>query len=210
MAGPLIAILDYGSGNRRSVQTALEHVGAQALVTGDRSEIERADGMVIPGVGAFPAAMGALDELGLAQAVVEFAGSGRPLLGACLGMQLLFEASDEQGGAAGLSLLEGRVERLPAEGLKLPHIGWGEVRWAKSSPLTAGLPDPSFFYHVHTFAPLPAREEDVLGISEYATSFASVVGRDNVFGVQFHPEKSSRNGLAMLGNFAGLCAGDGS
>ena len=209
MDGPLIAILDYGSGNRRSVQTALEHVGAQARVTGDRDEIQGADGMVIPGVGAFPSAMRALEDLGLSQAVIEFAGTGRPLLGACLGMQLLFEGSDEQGGAAGLSLLEGRVERLPADGLKLPHIGWGEVRWARSSPLTQGLPDPSFFYHVHTYAPRPAREEDVLGISEYGTSFASVVGRDNVFGVQFHPEKSSRNGLAMLASFAGLCAGDG-
>ena len=207
MAGPPVAILDYGSGNRRSVQTALEHVGAQATVTGDPVEIDSAAGMVIPGVGAFPAAMEALGQRGLVEPIREFAASGRPVIGACLGMQLLFEGSDELGGAEGLGLLDGRVRRLEADGLKLPHIGWCEVSWERESPLTADLPDPAFFYHVHSYAPVPSDPAELIGSSTYGARFASVVGRGNVFGVQFHPEKSSRNGLAMMANFVGLCGG---
>ena len=207
MAGPPVAILDYGSGNRRSVQTALEHVGAQATVTGDPVEIDSAAGMVIPGVGAFPAAMEALGQRGLVEPIREFAASGRPVIGACLGMQLLFEGSDELGGAEGLGLLDGRVRRLEADGLKLPHIGWCEVSWERESPLTADLPDPAFFYHVHSYAPVPSDPAELIGSSTYGARFASVVGRGNVFGVQFHPEKSSRNGLAMMANFVGLCVG---
>ena len=207
MAGPPVAILDYGSGNRRSVQTALEHVGAQATVTGDPIEIDSAAGMVIPGVGAFPAAMEALGRRGLVEPIREFAASGRPVIGACLGMQLLFEGSDELGGAEGLGLLGGSVRRLEADGLKLPHIGWCEVSWERESPLTADLPDPAFFYHVHSYAPVPSDPAELIGSSTYGARFASVVGRGNVFGVQFHPEKSSRNGLAMMANFVGLCGG---
>ena len=207
MAGPPVAILDYGSGNRRSVQTALEHVGAQAKVTGDPIEIDSAAGMVIPGVGAFPAAMEALGRRGLVEPIREFAASGRPVIGACLGMQLLFEGSDELGGAEGLGLLGGSVRRLEADGLKLPHIGWCEVSWERESPLTADLPDPAFFYHVHSYAPVPSDPAELIGSSTYGARFASVVGRGNVFGVQFHPEKSSRNGLAMMANFVGLCGG---
>ena len=207
MAGPPVAILDYGSGNRRSVQTALEHVGAQATVTGDPVEIDSAAGMVIPGVGAFPAAMEALGRRGLVEPIREFAASGRPVIGACLGMQLLFEGSDELGGAEGLGLLGGSVRRLEADGLKLPHIGWCEVSWGRESPLTADLPDPAFFYHVHSYAPVPSDPAELIGSSTYGARFASVVGRGNVFGVQFHPEKSSRNGLAMMANFVGLCGG---
>ena len=207
MAEPLVAILDYGSGNRRSVQTALEHVGARATVTGDPVEIDSAAGMVIPGVGAFPAAMEALGQRGLVEPIREFAASGRPVIGACLGMQLLFEGSDELGGAEGLGLLDGRVRRLAADGLKLPHIGWCEVSWDRESPLIAGLPDPAFFYHVHSYAPAPSDPDELIGSSTYGERFASVVGRGNVFGVQFHPEKSSRNGLAMMANFVALCSG---
>ena len=207
MAEPLVAILDYGSGNRRSVQTALEHVGARATVTGDPVEIDSAAGMVIPGVGAFPAAMEALGQRGLVEPIREFAASGRPVIGACLGMQLLFEGSDELGGAEGLGLLDGRVRRLEADGLKLPHIGWCEVSWERESPLTADLPDPAFFYHVHSYAPVPSDPAELIGSSTYGARFASVVGRGNVFGVQFHPEKSSRNGLAMMANFVALCSG---
>lgn len=207
MAGPLVAIVDYGSGNRRSVQTALEHVGAEARVTGDTGEIASAAGVVIPGVGAFPAAMEALEARGLTEPLRRLAEQGRPLLGACLGMQLLFERSSEQGGAEGLGLLAGTVERLDCGSLKLPHIGWGEVAWAQPSPLTRGLSDPAFFYHVHSYAPVAASEDEVLGWSDYGGRFVSVAGRGNVFGVQFHPEKSSRNGLAMLANFVALCSG---
>ena len=208
MSGPLVAILDYGSGNRRSVQTALEHVGARTMVTGDPAGLDGAAGMVIPGVGAFPAAMEALGERDLVEPIREFAASGRPLIGACLGMQLLFEGSDELGGAPGLGLLDGSVRRLQADGLKLPHIGWCEVSWERDSPLAAGLPDPAFFYHVHSYAPDPSDPGELIGSSTYGEQFASVVGRGNVFGVQFHPEKSSRNGLAMMANFVALCDGN--
>ena len=205
MAAPLVVIADYGSGNRRSVQTALEHVGAQAEISRDPELLGRAAGLVIPGVGAFPAAMEALRSGGLADAIVDFAAGGRPVLGACLGMQLLFDESEEQEGAEGLGLLPGVVRRLDCGPLKLPHIGWCEVAWERESPLSAGLADPAFFYHVHSYAPVPADPDEVLGRSYYGGSFVSVAGRDNVFGVQFHPEKSSRNGLAMLANFVSLC-----
>lgn len=208
MAAPLVAIADYGSGNRRSVQTALEHVGAEAQVTRDPEVLAGAHGLVIPGVGAFPAAMEALERHGLPGEITAFAASGRPVLGACLGMQLLFDESEEQGGADGLGLLPGTVRRLECGSLKLPHIGWCEVAWTRPSPLTEGLPDPAFLYHVHSYAPVAADEDEVLGLSDYGGSFVSVAGRDNVFGVQFHPEKSSRNGLAMLANFVSLCRGD--
>ena len=207
MDAPLVAIADYGSGNRRSVQTALEHVGAQAAVSRDAALLARAQGLVIPGVGAFPAAMEALRRHGLTDAILEFAASGRPVLGACLGMQLLFDESEEQGGAEGLGLLPGVVRRLECGPLKLPHIGWCEVAWEGSSPISEGLPDPAFFYHVHSYAPVATDEDEVLGRSDYGGSFVSVAGRDNVFGVQFLPEKSSRNGLAMLANFVALCRG---
>lgn len=207
MAAPLVAIADYGSGNRRSVQTALERVGAEAIVTRDPELLARAAGLVIPGVGAFPAAMKALQRHGLADAIIDFGEGGRPVLGACLGMQLLFDESEEQGGAQGLGLLPGVVRRLDCGALKLPHIGWCEVTWEGASPISDGLPDPAFFYHVHSYAPVPADGDEVLGRSNYGGSFVSVAGRDNVFGVQFHPEKSSRNGLAMLANFVSLCRG---
>ena len=205
MASPLVVIADYGSGNRRSVQTALEHVGAEAVVSRDPELLAQAAGLVIPGVGAFPAAMEALRGYGLADAIRGFAAGGRPVLGACLGMQLLFDESEEQGGAEGLGLLPGVVRRLECGALKLPHIGWCEVAWEGASPISEGLPDPAFFYHVHSYAPVPADGDEVLGRSDYGGSFVSVAGRDNVFGVQFHPEKSSRNGLAMLANFVSLC-----
>lgn len=205
MESPFVAIVDYGSGNRRSVQTALEHVGARAAVTRDRDEIAGADGLLIPGVGAFPAAMEAISRFDLAGPVIDFARGGRPVLGACVGMQLLFEGSEEMGGAEGLGLLNGTVRRLDCGQLKLPHIGWSEVSWARPSPLAGDLSDPAFFYHVHSFAPVAAEEDEVLGWSDYGGRLVSVAGRDNVFGVQFHPEKSSRNGLSLLANFAAMC-----
>jgi len=207
-AGPdaRIAVVDYGMGNRRSVEKALARVGANVVVTRDVESLRAADGLLVPGVGAFPAAMRALRELGLDVLIRERAQAGVPVFGACLGMQLLFETSVEHEGEAGLGLLAGEVRRLDAGALKLPHIGWNEVRWVRDTPLTQGLPDPSTFYHVHTFVPHPADAEDVLGVSDYGSEFASVVGRGNVYGAQFHPEKSSTHGLALLANFARLCA----
>ena len=201
-----IGVIDYGVGNRRSVEKAVERVGARALLSGDPEELRAADGLVLPGVGAFPAGMELLRASGLDELVLECAAAGVPLFGACLGMQLLFDGSDEHGGAEGLGLIPGVVRALDAPGMKLPHIGWSEVRWTGSAPLVEGLPEPSVFYHVHSYVPHPADEADVLGVSEYGESFASVVGRGSVFGAQFHPEKSSVHGLRLLANFAGLCA----
>jgi glutamine amidotransferase len=200
-----IAILDYGMGNLRSVEKALEHVGVTATITTDAGEVRAADGLVLPGVGAFPRAMERIRELGLDELIGERREEGAPILGICLGLQLLFEASTELGGADGLSLLDGPVGELEAEGLKVPHIGWEPVRWERHSRLTEGIPSETPFYFVHSFAPLPSREE-LLGTAVYGNRFACAAERDNVFGVQFHPEKSSSAGLRLLSNFAGVCA----
>ena len=201
-----IGLVDYGMGNRRSMQKSLERAGATVVLSGDHDTLRATDGLVVPGVGAFAAAMRALGDTGLDELVHERAAAGVPVLGACLGMQLLFEHSVEHGGADGLGLLPGEVVRLDTRGLNLPHIGWNEVRWARPSALSQGLPDPAPFYHVHSFVPVPAEDDIALGISDYGTEFASVVGRGNVYGTQFHPEKSSRDGIALLANFVGVCA----
>ena len=197
----MIAVVDYGMGNRRSVEKALEHVGARAVITSDHREIAEAERIVLPGVGAFPRAMRNLRELGLEAVLRERAAAGVPLLGVCLGMQLLFDSSTELGGATGLGLLGGEVTSLRAEGQKLPHIGWNEVGLRRPSKLTAGLAGKVAFYHVHSFACRPADPGDTVGESEYGEAFSTIVERGNVAGVQFHPEKSSRDGLALLRNF---------
>ena len=202
----MIAIVDYGMGNRRSVEKAFEKVGADVVMTGDHEQLRQARGLVVPGVGAFPEAMRRLSASGLDEVVRERAAAGVPVIGLCLGMQLLFEASDEHEGAKGLGLLPGRVVKLGANGHKLPHIGWNEVRWRRDSRLNAGLPDPAAFYHVHTYVPQPAEDDIALGDGEYGSPFVSFVERDNVFGAQCHPEKSSTHGLALLRNFVELAA----
>jgi glutamine amidotransferase len=205
MIGPRIAVVDYGMGNRRSVQKALEHVGATATITRDHLELRAADALVVPGVGAFPLAMANLHELGLADLIRERAFQRTPILGICLGMQLLFERSVELGSTAGLGLLEGEVSWLDAGGLRIPHIGWNEVRFERPSPLTEGLPETGCaFYHVHSLAAQPSDTADVVGSTEYGERFATIVARGSVLGVQFHPEKSSTHGLRMLRNFATL------
>jgi glutamine amidotransferase len=193
-----VALVDYGMGNRRSVEKALEHVGATVARTADPEEIRAADAVVVPGVGAFPEAMRRLHASGLDEVITERAESGTPVLGICLGMQLLFERSVEHEGAQGLGLLAGDVTALTAP--KLPHIGWNEVTIRNGSRLTEGLGERAAFYHVHSFV-CRASEEDVVGEGEYGERFASIVERDNVAGVQFHPEKSSRDGLHLLANF---------
>jgi glutamine amidotransferase len=203
-----VAVVDYGMGNRRSVQKALEHVGARVAVTRDPRSLAAADALVVPGVGAFGAAMSSLSELDLLAPIRDAAGAGRPVLGICLGMQLLFERSYELGDTVGLGLLGGQVTRLDVgtSGLRIPHIGWNDVSFERPSPLTAGLPeDGCAFYHVHSLAAHPEDPADVIATTEYGERFATVVGHGNVLGVQFHPEKSSRDGLALLGNFVTLC-----
>jgi imidazole glycerol-phosphate synthase subunit HisH len=204
-SGPVVAVLDYGMGNLRSVEKALEHVGAGAEITADHERIRAADGLILPGVGAFPEAMGAVRERALDELLHERVGAGVPTLGICLGMQLLFEWSPEHGGAEGIGLLKGTVEALPAAGLKLPQIGWNTVTWRRGSRLLDGLPERCAFYHVHTYSPAPAEQSDVLGTAVYGSVFVSAVDRDPVFGAQFHPEKSGEHGLRLLAGFAALC-----
>ena len=195
----MIAIADYGMGNRRSVEKALAHVGAESVVTADVSD---ASAIILPGVGAFPEAMRNLERTGLGEALIERAAAGVPLLGICLGMQLLFESSSEHEGAAGLGILPGTVTAL--ESPRLPHIGWNLVTFERESALTEGLGDAAAFYHVHSFACRPSDPSDVVGTSEYGERFVSIVERGNVMAAQFHPEKSSLDGLRMLRNFAAL------
>jgi glutamine amidotransferase len=201
-----IAVLDYGMGNLRSVEKALARAGATACVTRDHDAIRAADGMVLPGVGAFPKAIRNLRSLGLDGLLGERLEAGVPTLGICLGLQLLFERSSENEGSDGLGLLPGRVERLPAPGLKVPLIGWTPVRWTKESALTAELPEQCPFYFVHSFAPVDVAAEDRLGEASYGEPFVCAVERPPLYGVQFHPEKSSAHGLKLLENFAGICA----
>jgi glutamine amidotransferase len=196
----VIAIVDYGMGNRRSVEKALQHVGAEPVLTADHERLRAAGGIVVPGVGAFPEAMRRFRAAGLDELITERAEAGVPVLGLCLGMQLLFEGSDEHEGATGLGLLPGRVRALRAP--RVPHIGWNLVTFERPSPLTEGLDGAAAFYHVHSLAPEPADAHDVVGRGEYGERFVSIVERDNVMGVQFHPEKSSRDGLQLLRNFA--------
>jgi glutamine amidotransferase len=201
-----IVIVDYGMGNRRSVEKAFEHIGASVTISSDHDLLRAAAGLVVPGVGAFPRGMANLRELGLDELLRERLAQRTPVLGICLGMQLAFERSTEQGGTQGLGVIGGEVRQLEHGELKLPHIGWNEVSFTARSPLTEGLPERCAFYHVHSFAPAPSAPEDVLGSTVYGAPFASVVGHESFYGVQFHPEKSSAAGLRLLANFARICA----
>ena len=199
----MIAILDYGMGNLRSVAKALEHVGAEPLLTSDHARVREANAIVLPGVGAMPKAMERVSSLALDRLLRERVEAGVPLIGLCMGMQLLFESTTELGGAEGIGLLAGSVERLEAP--KVPQIGWNEVRWRRQSPLIEGLPDPCAFYHANSYAPRPS-EDVVLGTADYGGEFVSVVERAPVYGLQSHPEKSGPDGLRLLKNFVRLAA----
>ncbi len=199
-----VAVLNYGMGNLTSATMALEHVGADVQVTSDHALVRVADAVVLPGVGAFPKAMEAVRRLGLDELVRERRDAGVPVLGICLGMQLLFESSTELGGAEGIGLLGGGVEPLDAAGLKIPQIGWNEVAWRPGCALGAGLGPKSPMYHVHSYAVTPADPAVIAGTATYGTEFVSAVEDGNLFGVQFHPEKSSRDGLALLRNFVAV------
>jgi imidazole glycerol-phosphate synthase subunit HisH len=201
-----VAILDYGMGNLRSVGKALEHVGADPVLTADPARVREARGIVLPGVGAMPKAMERVRELALDELLRERAEAGVPVIGLCMGMQLLFESTTELGGAEGIGLLRGPVEALDAPGLKVPQIGWNPVSWRRDSPLTESLPSPCAFYHANSFAPRPAEPDAVLGTAEYGSEFVSVVERAPVYGLQSHPEKSGPDGLRLLRNFVSLAA----
>jgi len=202
----MITIIDYGMGNLRSVQKAFERVGAQAVVINNPEALQDADALVLPGVGAFGDAMTNLRAAGLVGPILSAVGEGKPLLGICLGMQLLFEESEEMGCHQGLGLLPGRVRRF-AEGLKVPHIGWNQIHIRRPCPLLTGVRDGSFAYFVHSYYADPAEEEIVVAVTDYGPGFASVVAQGRVFGIQFHPEKSQDVGLRILRNFVSLVAG---
>ncbi len=198
----MIAILDYGAGNLRSVELALARLGADTVVTGDAAVAMQADGLILPGVGAFADAMTALQNSGLIPVLRDAKESGKPLLGICLGMQAQFEGSEEGAGVKGLGFIPGFVRRLPdAAGLKIPHMGWNDIAAAKDSVLLEGLPDEPYVYFVHSYACFAADPADVLTTTEYGIPFCSAVQKGNVFGTQFHPEKSGKVGEQMLRNF---------
>jgi imidazole glycerol-phosphate synthase subunit HisH len=201
-----IALLDYGMGNMRSVEKALARTGAEVVRTANRDAARAADGLVLPGVGAFPAGIERIRSLGLDELLAERSAAGVPLLGICLGMQLLFDRSTEHGGAEGLALVAGEVTALEASGRKLPHIGWERVGIEPGSELFADLPTATPFYFVHSFAARPADSEVVVGTASWGEPFAAAVASPPLYGVQFHPEKSSAAGLRLLGNFARICA----
>ncbi len=197
----MIAIIDYGAGNLRSVRNALTHLGAEVLTASTPEQLAGVEKIILPGVGAFGAGIKALRERHFEDPIKEAVQAGTPLFGICLGLQYLFESSDEMGQHRGLGLLPGRVTRFPAGGPKVPHIGWNSLRIQRQHPLLAGLPDESYAYFVHSYYALAADENDVIARTDYGLPFVSIVARDNVFGIQCHPEKSQGVGLRILKNF---------
>lgn len=204
----MIALIDYNMGNLFSVTQAFKYCGETPRIVTDAAELMKFDAAVLPGVGNFGEGMLRLRESGLAEKVIEFAQTGRPLLGICLGMQMLLGESDEAPGATGLNLIPGKVRRFPEMGLKVPQIGWNDVAFKKESvPLLAGLEDKSFFYFVHSYYVCPDDAGAVIGETEYGVRYASIIGRDNIYGCQFHPEKSQNCGLQIIKNFIMLSRG---
>jgi glutamine amidotransferase len=204
-----LVIIDYGMGNLRNVQKAFEHIGISAAVSAQARELRSADGLVLPGVGAFGDAMHNLHAAGLADLIRERTAAGVPLLGICLGLQLLFEESEEMGLHEGLGVLPGRVVRFAGE-LKVPHIGWNQLDLTPrgaAHPLLRGIPDHSYAYFVHSYYVVPAQADRILTTTAYGIDFASMAALDRVFGAQFHPEKSQEVGLRLLRNFAGIVEG---
>ena len=198
-----VAIIDYGVGNLRSVEKAFAATGCEAIVSGDEAVLRAAGKLVLPGVGAFAACMRALSERGFDGLVRERVREGTPLLGVCVGMQLLFEESDEFGATPGLGLLSGRVRRFNDD-LVVPHVGWNRIDQIRENPLFTGVTNRSFFYFVHSYYCEPDDQSVVAGETNYGLKYASVVAKDNICGVQFHPEKSQDAGLRLLHNFARL------
>lgn len=210
----MIAILDYGIGNLHSVEKAFQHVGAEVYLTGDPEIVRRADGVVVPGVGAFSSCALGLSASGLQSLVLDTVEAGKPLLGICVGMQLFFDESEEMGMHAGLGILPGRVVRFPdgqvdaaGQRLKVPQIGWNQLWHDGTDPLLAGVPSGSFTYFVHSYYCQPVDRFHVVATTDYGLDYASIVRRDAVWGVQFHPEKSHAIGLRLLRNFAEIVQG---
>ncbi|MBW1843405.1 MAG: imidazole glycerol phosphate synthase subunit HisH [Deltaproteobacteria bacterium] len=206
-ASPRIAVVDFGAGNLRSVAKALERSGMNPDVTADPAAVNRADGVVLPGVGAFADAVASLAKTGLDDAVRDRLAARRPYLGLCLGLQVLFDEGDEHGVTPGLGVLPGRVERFPdqtpdGEQLRVPHIGWNTVKFSGDHPMLSRLPDEDCFYFVHSYRAIPNRASDVVGRVDYGGEFAAAVAREGMFAVQFHPEKSQSAGRRLLDAYA--------
>ncbi len=198
----MIAVIDYGAGNLKSVTKALDHLGYANTIVSRPEELETADGMILPGVGAFPMCMAALRESGMDQAILQQA-EKKPLLGICLGMQMLLDSSTEMGGDQGLGLIPGTVEKIETN-LKLPHIGWNSLNIVNANPLTAGLSDGDYVYFVHSFCAKVKNSEDLALTTDYGATVTAMIARGNVFGCQFHPEKSGPVGMTILRNFGEL------
>lgn len=199
----MIIIIDYGMGNLRSVQKGFEKVGFDARISSDPNEVRKADKVVLPGVGAFGDAMHNLREAGMIEAIDETVKAGKPFLGICLGLQLMFETSEEFGLHKGLGILPGHVKLFPP-GLKIPHMGWNQADIQKDDPILKDIPDGSSFYFVHSYYVEPSNPADSATLTEYGIRFTSIASQDNIFGIQFHPEKSSAMGLRILKNFGEL------
>jgi len=204
----MIALIDYGMGNLRSVEKALIKLGADVEIVFDAERLSLADKAILPGVGAFKDTIAGIEERGLKSAILEFIRSGKPYFGICVGMQVIFEESSEGGTSEGLGVIGGSVKRFqPRDGFKVPHMGWNEVKFAKGKeacPLFKGLEDGAYFYFDHSYYAAPTDGAVSAGITDYGVDFTSAVWKDNIFAVQFHPEKSQANGLAMIRNFIEL------
>ena len=198
----MIAIIDYGMGNLRSVQKGFEKVGFPAEIVTKAEQVVAADAVVLPGVGAFGDAMDNLRNAGMIEVINQVVDEGKPFLGICLGLQLMFEESEEWGIHKGLGLFPGRVKKFPP-GLKIPHMGWNQIEIQKEMPILKDIPDKSAFYFVHSYY-VDAGVDVAVTLTDYGISFTSIAGRENLFGIQFHPEKSSTLGLKILENFGGL------
>ena len=196
----MIAIIDYGMGNLRSVQKGFEHVGYDAVVTSDPDEVRKADKVVLPGVGAFGDAMENLRNAGMVEVITDAVKSGKPFLGICLGLHLMFDSSEEFGFHEGLKIFPGRVRMLPP-GLKIPHMGWNQIEIRQEVPLLKDIPEGASFYFVHSFYAEPSDPKITTTVTDYGINFTSIAGKGHVFGIQFHPEKSSSLGLQILKNF---------
>ncbi len=200
-----ITIIDYGMGNIRSVQKAFQKVGFNAIMSNNREDIKESIGIVLPGVGAFGDAVNNLKSADIFELIKEVIKSGKPFLGICLGLQLLFETSEENPDMEGLSVFKGKVVKFKKEGLKIPHIGWNQIEIKKESKLLSGIENNSFFYFVHSYYVVPTDKDIILTYTEYGDKFVSGVEKDNIFAIQFHPEKSQDKGLQIIKNFGDIC-----
>ena len=203
----MITIIDYGAGNLFSVRKAIEYFDIEVVISDNPEDILKAEGLILPGVGAFGWGMKLLEEKRLCESIREAVNKGIPLLGVCLGLQLLFEESEESPDVSGLGFIRGRVKRLPND-LPLPHIGWNQVKIIKDTPIFKGINQNSFFYFVHSYYGEPLDRDSVYGITEYGIEFPSVICKENIFAVQFHPEKSSSEGLKIYRNFLEVVYGN--